>query len=60
MTILSHAPEDVDELEKRLGRLDSAEHLPPEPGPTDLRAATAELRRRIGQAQQGPSALPFG
>ncbi|HEU5334122.1 MAG TPA: acyl-CoA carboxylase subunit beta [Actinocrinis sp.] len=59
MTILSNAPEDVDELEKELGRLDSTGQLtpqPPEPGPTDLRAATAELRRRIGQAHHGPSA----
>jgi acetyl-CoA carboxylase carboxyltransferase component len=62
MTILSNAPEDIDALERELGRLGQAEQLPPRPPeaePADrgtLRAATTELRRRLGEAHAGPSA----
>jgi acetyl-CoA carboxylase carboxyltransferase component len=67
MTTLSNAPGDVDELERTLGRRGAAGHLPPRPpapeppapepsGPGGLRAATDELRRRVAQAHQGPSA----
>jgi acetyl-CoA carboxylase carboxyltransferase component len=59
MTVLSQAPEGLDELEPAVGKAGSPEPIPPRPPapddgePGSLRAATAQLRKRIAAVHEG-------